>query len=244
MLYRAVFVLLLFPQFASAGAICSVAGQMRYNSGDYQYCNGSWQTMTVSTTATGCSTPGQLQKSGSNAFFCNGSVLVQVDSATTDGACTTAGAFVYRNSKMEFCNGTNFVVTGAAAACASVPLTISSDTSDYNVFTAAGSPSSCVAVTLTINSGITVSASSTATAALRVPAFPAGSTVTIVNNGRIQGKGGAGGVGGNQASISSPLNGTGGSAGGPALDLSNPVSIDNTSGVIAGGGGGGGGGGN
>lgn len=68
--------------------------------------------------------------------------------------------------------------------------------------------------------------------------FPARSTITIINNGLICGKGGYGGGGANNAAI----NGDPGQAGGPALNALYPVTIFNY-GRIAGGGGGGGGGG-
>lgn len=87
-------------------------------------------------------------------------------------------------------------------------------------------------VVATINSGITVSSNATGTPALTVNgSFPNG--VTLVNNGVILAKGGAGGNGqaGNTAA----------GAGGTALSVSVAVSVNNA-GVIAGGGGGGGGG--
>jgi len=68
--------------------------------------------------------------------------------------------------------------------------------------------------------------------------WPSGSTITIVNNSEILGRGGNGGAGG---TISSPTGGNGG-AGGTAISLSYPVTIYNNW-FIAGGGGGAGGGG-
>jgi len=68
--------------------------------------------------------------------------------------------------------------------------------------------------------------------------WPSGSTITIVNNSEIIGRGGNGGAGG---SISSGTGGDGG-AGGTAISLSYPVTIYNNSIIYAGGGGGGGGG--
>lgn len=66
--------------------------------------------------------------------------------------------------------------------------------------------------------------------ALTTGVFPAGSTLTIINNGTIQGKGGVGGT-----------PGAAGAAGGTALLLEYACEVDNTSGYIFGGGGGGGG---
>ena len=68
--------------------------------------------------------------------------------------------------------------------------------------------------------------------------WPSGSTITIVNNSEIIGRGGNGGAGG---TIASPTGGNGGN-GGTAISLSYPVTIYNNS-VIYGGGGGAGGGG-
>jgi hypothetical protein len=78
--------------------------------------------------------------------------------------------------------------------------------------------------------------------------FPAGSTLKIVNAGKMLGQGGTGGNGGVGSNA-----GTAGSAGGAAIKFEStaamadasaiPLTIDNTSGYIAGGGGGGGGGG-
>ena len=86
-------------------------------------------------------------------------------------------------------------------------------------------------VLATIATGVVISPTNTGQAALTISgSFPAG--VILVNNGYIVGQGGSGGNG----------NAFNGFAGGPALSVSTSVSINNTSGVIAGGGGGGGGG--
>jgi hypothetical protein len=119
-----------------------------------------------------------------------------------------------------------------------INLVVSADTADYNLFTAAGSPATPVSVTLTIASGVYLYASLTGTFGLSVPAFPAGSTITVINNGYIVGKGGSGGSGG----ASTGGAGNAGSNGGDAVDLHFPITLDNTFGTIAGGGGGGGGG--
>lgn len=70
----------------------------------------------------------------------------------------------------------------------------------------------------------------TGTFALRTGVFPAGSTLHIINKGTIQGRGGAGGA----------YNSAGG-AGGSALHIDTPCTLDNGGGYIYGGGGGGGG---
>jgi hypothetical protein len=103
-------------------------------------------------------------------------------------------------------------------------------------------------VIATIPAANTIQSSSTGVYALTINgSFPAG--VTLVNNGTIVGRGGNGGAGGpanmdaaNQAAGTATA-GSPGSAGGPGLLVSVAVTIDNTSGRIAGGGGGSGGGG-
>ena len=121
-------------------------------------------------------------------------------------------------------------------------LEISSSLANYNIYTMLGSPTSPVNVTLTIPNGVTVSSNSAATAALDTGNLPAGSTVTIINNGSILGAGGIGGAGANGGNVSGNPGGIGGD-GGSAISLSSSltVSIDNTNGYIFGGGGGGGG---
>lgn len=126
-------------------------------------------------------------------------------------------------------------------------LVISSDTANYNIATALGNPITPKGVILTINSGVKVYSTSTSQPALDTGTLPAGSTIKIVNNGYIVGLGGDGGRGGGVWSggccwnqwVDSARSGT---AGGNALELRLPVTIDNTNGNIWGGGGGGGGG--
>jgi hypothetical protein len=99
-----------------------------------------------------------------------------------------------------------------------------------------------VNATLTITTGIYVTSISTGSYALYIsPSFPAGSSLTLINNGYIIGKGGAGGKGGGTPS-SRLIPGEAGTAGGPALYVGYYTSITNN-GLIGGGGGGGGGGG-
>jgi len=120
-------------------------------------------------------------------------------------------------------------------------LTISSDTTDIDIATAATAAgwNGSVYLMVVINSGIYVSATSTASPAMTISgSFPNGLKVT--NNGYIVGKGGAGGAGGDATNTSATY-GSAGGAGGKALSVSSSVTFDNTSGVIAGGGGGGGG---
>lgn len=99
------------------------------------------------------------------------------------------------------------------------------------------------AVQATINSGTTIQSSSTGSYALTINgAWPGG--VTLNNNGTVIGRGGDGGTGGiSTNSPGGPSDGVPGGAGGTAILVSVPATINNAGGVISGGGGGGGGGG-
>lgn len=113
--------------------------------------------------------------------------------------------------------------------------TISTNTSNYNLRSAALAAGWNGVVPLnamvTIAAGVVVSADSTAQYAFDTGAsFPAGSTLAVINNGTILGKGGAGGS-----------HNAVGAAGGPAFRAQAAVSVTNN-GRISGGGGGGGGG--
>lgn len=132
-----------------------------------------------------------------------------------------------------------------------IALTISADQSAlYNIYTAATAasggvpPTDVVDVTLTVNSGIACKAGMTTGAG-----WALGSTITIINNGTIAGLAGGVAVGNNgfgwgaSAAAARFQDGSDGAAGGNALTLTISVTIDNTSGLIAGGGGQGGGGG-
>lgn len=127
---------------------------------------------------------------------------------------------------------------GVALDSCSTPVTISSNTNDYNLYNALGNPGQPVTVELTINNGVVVGSTSAGSPALTTGSLPAGSSVTIINNGRIQGKGGKGGNGGTAyAQV-----GESGQPGGSALEMMVPTTINNVNGQIWGGGGGGGGG--
>lgn len=128
---------------------------------------------------------------------------------------------------------------------ASVPLTISANTQNYNVYTQASASPLYVAgstdITLTIQPGVLVGSSSTGSYALSVPnSFNPADTVTIVNNGVVIGRGGNGGSGGSASPFPFGVAG-GGAVGGYAVYVNFPTTITNN-GTLAGGGGGGGGG--
>lgn len=111
-------------------------------------------------------------------------------------------------------------------------LTISSNIRNYNVFDMAGNPASPCTVVVKINPGVVVGSNATNAASMSTGAMPAGSTVIIINQGKIVGKGGDGGPGGGGL-------GSNGLSGGDALSLACTVIIDNTGGIIGAGGGGG-----
>jgi hypothetical protein len=108
---------------------------------------------------------------------------------------------------------------------------ITSDVTNYNLrarAVAAGWDQVVPLVaTTTVNSGIVLSADSTGQYAFDTGVtFPAGTTLTLVNNGFVIGMGGAGGAAY-----------TAGSNGGPALRAQYAIGIDAAGGVIGGGGG-------
>lgn len=118
-----------------------------------------------------------------------------------------------------------------------INLTISANTTHYNVFTSAGSPTDAVQVNVTVNAGIYVYSTALGTPGMDLGAgWATGSRCKIINNGFILGKGGN--------ASTSPTNSTltPAQAGTEALKLQAAVSvsIENNS-YIAGGGGGGGG---
>lgn len=126
-------------------------------------------------------------------------------------------------------------------------LTIISDVSDYNVRTAfinkyGSIPTVPYALVVTVNSGIIVSATTTATNGISWGTPWTGTpNFYFINNGYIVGKGGAGGAGGDNINSNPPEDGF---AGGNAINLNGEtVAITNGSGFIWGGGGGGGAGG-
>ena len=97
---------------------------------------------------------------------------------------------------------------------AATVLTISSNTSNYNIKTAnasAGGDQS-TPVILTINNGVTVSSSSSSNPAMKTDTgWSNGATITIINNGSIVG---ANGAAGDNGAASSGNPGSGGGAGG------------------------------
>ena len=106
-------------------------------------------------------------------------------------------------------------------------LTISANTTNYNIFTAAGSPTTAKTVILNINSGVTVGGTG-GTYALTVGQFPSGSSITINNSGTIVGTGGGANSGNGGSAINANY-------AGQTMVINNAVGA-----AIYGGGGGGG----
>jgi hypothetical protein len=78
------------------------------------------------------------------------------------------------------------------AACIGTPVStieieVSSNQSNYNLFSAAGSPGSAVTVVCTIDASVTLSSTATANPAFRTGGFPAGSMLKLINHGAING---------------------------------------------------------
>jgi hypothetical protein len=121
--------------------------------------------------------------------------------------------------------------------------TISANTANYTLNTAKapGYSAGKTDMTLTINSGIFVSSGSTGTAAFIVDtSWAAGDTVTVVNNGTILGRGGAGGTGGSPFYSGTTADGKAGDSGGLGLLVQRAITLNNLNRISGGGGGGGG----
>ena len=153
-----------------------------------------------------------------------------------------------------------------------VTITISSNTTNYTLNTAAvpGYVAGIMDITFVVNSGVSLYSTSTATSALAITGFTVGDIITINNSGTIYGAGGAGGrnnQGGYDQEAGNTdgagyggdvpnnpygnsggypgVNGSSGSDGGPAIyiNLSSILIYIYNYGTVTGGGGGGGGGG-
>ena len=118
-----------------------------------------------------------------------------------------------------------------------ITLTISGDTSNYNIYNNRGGTYVAGLSDVTLVNNATISSTSTGTAALDTgTGWTSGDVITIDNNSTIVGDGGDGGAGGGNSA------GAAGGAAGHAVNLQFNTTIDNTGGTLSGGGGGGGGG--
>lgn len=124
-----------------------------------------------------------------------------------------------------------------------IVLKITSNTSNYNIFTSAGSPNRAVNVLVIVNPGVVVNSTVSSTPAMQTGSgWRAGSTLLIINKGTLLPAGGVGGAGAYTDDGRADA-GIAGASGGNALSLTLNIRLDNTSGYIFGSGGGGGGGG-
>lgn len=89
--------------------------------------------------------------------------------------------------------------------------------------------------------GVTIGSTSPSSPAFTVSGFPARSSIILINEGTIQGCGGAGGPSGGANPSTGPFSPGPGAAGGDALLISVPIILDNRNGNIWSGGGGAGG---
>lgn len=157
----------------------------------------------------------------------------------TNNSATSASIYVPTQTDPEWESFYTNPPAGVTIGSCSINVTVTAG-ANRNLCTLAGNPTTPGEYVFTINAGTIINSGSTGSAALTTgTCWRAGSKVTVVNNGRIYGRGGDGGDEGQ--SRSTPP-GNPGAAGGHAVSLSYPVSIDNTNGYIFGGGGGGGGG--
>ncbi|WP_375754335.1 hypothetical protein [Corallococcus exercitus] len=138
-------------------------------------------------------------------------------------------------------------MTGYQAFTGSIPLSkarlnmvVVRETPNFDVAVAAGQPSGVVSLTVDVNA--TVGSASPLRPALTTGALAAGSMVRINNYANIIGAGGAGGSGGNGGGGGQPRTcSRDGQAGGAAIVLTVPTTLNNRGNIWGGGGGGGGG---
>jgi hypothetical protein len=155
-------------------------------------------------------------------------VRIKTDSTamSANGAKLTIGAGVAGVTPQS----ASFSVQNPNGVVVSVPAGVSYNL-DVRAMADAVGYTAGVPVTVQIPSNAVIGSTSTGTAALTVANLP-GSAVSIVNSGRIQGRGGDGANGPNCGSAN-------GRPGGPALAVSVAVSLTNNGSIWGGGGGGG-----
>jgi hypothetical protein len=157
--------------------------------------------------------------------------IVGTDSLNITSSATIIPLFV-TSLTYSFSTGGGETSTTTFAFSTSITTNIQNFNLNTALVAAGWNGTSVVAATIAIDAGIYIWSDSTSLAALTVTSLPASSTVSILNNGFIIGKGGGSGDG------SQP--GAAGINGGPAISLGTNVTLTNNS-YIAGGGGGGGG---
>lgn len=124
-----VFVTALFLSgYASAcTGSCSTLGQMAFCTDTYKFCDGTnWVGMADESAGGSCSAAGLISYTSNSMQFCDGSTndyLYCQSNPLNDGTCTDSGMMQVdvANTRMEFCNGTNWVVMKACSQGGSGP---------------------------------------------------------------------------------------------------------------------------
>jgi len=140
-----------------------------------------------------------------------------------------------------------FVVGHFIGSTTGTQIVIQGNASNFNLFAALGNPASPLTATVNVGPGIVISATDTSISAMDMSGLPSGSTINLINNGYIIGRGGDGAngaianfPGSGATNNSANLAGAGGPAiNGPGTGIT--FNITNAAGHIWGGGGGGGG---
>lgn len=168
-------------------------------------------------------------------FYRGGSKVPNFTAVDSNDGVPTSGQISFKE----------FYSTSARQA---LSVTITSSTTNYvmssNKPTGLSGFEASSDVTYTVNSGVVIGGTTVSTPAMETgpsSAWPAGLTLTVVNNGTLVGKGGNGGNGasGNWTTVTTPA--TAGQDGGPAFKAGRAVTFTNNGAVYGGGGGGGGG---
>ena len=131
-------------------------------------------------------------------------------------------------------SGIQLMFVGSGGGRQVINLSIASPAYNYDVYTNRGPTyvAGSSDITVTISPGVTVGSTSTGSYAFLVPSsFSPTDTVTVINQGVIQGRGGDGGLGGRGPGTNTV---NAGSAGGAAVYVNRPTTITNN-GTLAGG---------
>jgi len=159
----------------------------------------------------------------------------------TNGSGTGLNVYVPTQSAAEWASFYSNPPAGITISSCATNIIVPSG-ANLDLCTLAGNPTTPGNYVFTVDSGTIINSSSTSTPALITgTCWPAGSSITLINNGAIYGRGGDGGSVDQSTTRKAICNGNGGGSGGSALGMAYPITIDNTNGYILGGGGGGGG---
>lgn len=185
-------------------------------------------------------TPINMLPPGMTITFTNNPMLSSGASTVVVHADPTVPAGVYPIIIQAVCGSTthNLIYTVTVEPCYLV--NIINSVVNYNLSTdfystyPSAPTSSPVCILATVGAGVNITSNTTTQPAFTTGTLPAGSVVTLVNNGNIIGKGGDGGT------AYSPTSGATGAGfnGGHAINLTLPVTIINNFNIYGGGGGG------